>query len=104
MAERIESIWDRVGRSDELKGVSERVVRDVVRDPNKPHDEILQSQRLRECNLGKWYREKNSETSTLDPLLFCSMNDSMLLERVPFLLLMVMEEMMELRSSAVPLR
>jgi hypothetical protein len=41
LAERIESIWDRVGRGDRSMAVSERVVRDVIRDPNKSHDEML---------------------------------------------------------------
>jgi hypothetical protein len=66
LEERIESIWDRVGRGDSSMAVSERVVKDVTRDPNKSHDEMMnpEVERSRRCNLGKWYREKKLEMST----------------------------------------
>jgi hypothetical protein len=70
LAEIIESIWDRVGGSDRSLDVSERAVRVVVRDPNKSHDEMLNPERSRRCNLGKWYRERKLEMSTLDPRAF----------------------------------
>ena len=47
--------------------VRERVVRVVIRDHSKFHDEMLNPERSRRCNSGKWYREKKLETSTLDP-------------------------------------
>ena len=100
MAERIESIWDRVGRGESWMVASERVVRDVIRDFNKSHDEMLHPKRSRRCNLGKWYREKKSEMSTLDGLTSHNTNDSTLLDRVPSSLV-IMEEMTELRSSAL---
>ena len=104
MAERIESIWDRVGRGDCLMYVSERLVSDVVRELNKSHDEMPNPERSRCRNLGKWYREKKSEMSTFDLPVLCDMNDSMRFNRVSSPLVM-MEEMMELRSSALaPLR
>ena len=53
LAERIESIWARVGRSDGSSDVSERMVRDVARDLNKSHDEMLNLERPRCRNLGK---------------------------------------------------
>ena len=97
LAERIESIWDRVGSGDDSMGTSSRVVRDVVRDPNKSHDEMTNPERRRRCNFGKWYREKKLEMSTLDVLSFCSLNDPMLFDRVSFPLA-VIEEMTWLRS------
>jgi hypothetical protein len=105
LAERIESIWGRVGREDCLQFVSTRVVRDVVRDSIKSHDEMLNPGRSRHCSLGEWYWEKKSETSTLlDMLQFHNMNDSALFDRVSSPLVVV-KEMMELRSFALaPLR
>ena len=108
LAERIESIWDGVGRGDRWQCMRERVVSDVIRDSNKSHDEMLHPKRRRCCNLGKWYREKKAETSTivvdgLPPL--CMINDSMLIERGSSPLLTI-AEMAQLRRSAVwkPLR
>jgi hypothetical protein len=100
LAERIESIWDTFWRGDPQMDENERVVRDVVRDPNKSHDEMLHPQRLRCCSLGKWYREKKLEMSTHDRPPFRNMSDSMLFDRVSSPLV-VMEEMTELRIPAV---
>jgi hypothetical protein len=79
--------------------VSERAVRVVVRDPNKSHDEMLDPERSRRCNLGKWYRERKLVMSTLDPRALSSTNDSTLIDLVSPLL--VMEEMMELKAFAL---
>jgi hypothetical protein len=101
LAERIESTWYRVGRSDHSQFLSERVVRDVAHDSNKSHDEMLRPKRWRHCNLGKWYREKKSEMSTLsDLLVFRNMNDSALLDQISSPS-GVTEEMTESRSAAL---
>ena len=65
MEQRIETSWDRVGAMDDIVlAVRSRVVRAVVRDPSKSHDEILHPKRRRHFNFGRWYREKKPETST----------------------------------------
>ena len=51
-------LGSRVGKGDRSQLSSERVVRDVVRDSNKSHDEMLCPKRWRHCNLGKWSRGK----------------------------------------------
>ena len=80
MAERIESIWDSVGRgdrsSDRSSDASERAVRGVNRDLNKSHGEILNFERSRRRGIGKWYRQMKLEMSTFDTLLFSNLNDS----------------------------
>ena len=105
MAERIESIWDRVGRGDGSVAASERVVRDVIRDFNKSHDEMLHLESSRRYNLGNWYRERKSEMSTLGSPPFRNMSDSMLIDRLSSPSTII-EEMIGLRSPLVlmPLR
>ena len=98
MEERIESRSDRVGVMGDSTPVSSRVVRVVVRDFSKSHDEILHPTRRRRLNFGRWYREKKSEISTiLLPLPFSIMNDSTPFGRVssPWV---TIEEMTELTS------
>jgi hypothetical protein len=98
LAERIESNWDKVGMGDRRQFVSEREVRDVVRDSNKSHDEMLHSKRWRRRNLGKLYREKKSETSTMSDLpRFRNMNDTGPFDWGPSLLV-IMEEMTEVEE------
>jgi hypothetical protein len=41
LAERIENVWDRVGKGNGSLTASERVVRDVIRDLNQSHDEMV---------------------------------------------------------------
>ena len=106
MDERIESSWDRVWEGDASLPASSRVVRAVVCDSSKPHDEILYPKRRRHFNFGRWYPEKKAETLTNSskPSLR-TMNDSTLVDRVSSPLLTI-EEMTELRSpfAQVPLR
>jgi len=44
-----------------------RVIRVVICDFSKSHDEILHPERWRQRNFGEWYREKKAETSTYSP-------------------------------------
>ena len=102
MEERTETSCDRVGvMDDSVLAVRSRVVRAVVRDPNKSHDEILHPKRRRYFNFGRRYREKKLETSTivLTPL-FWTMNDTTLFDRVSSPSVMI-EEMTESRSSTL---
>ena len=106
MEERIETSWDRVGViGDSGSVVSSRVVRAVVRDPNKSNDEIQHPERRRHFSFGRWYREKKPVTSMLLPLLCLTMNDSILFKRVPSSSVTI-KEMTKLRRSALqkPLR
>ena len=84
--------------------LSSRVVRAMVRDLTKSHDEIVHPERRRNCSLGRRYREKNAEISTGEPPLFSTMNDFTLFDRVASPSVTI-EEMTELRNpvALVPL-
>ena len=98
--ERIESSWDGVWVGD-ARWPSLRVVRVVIRDFSKSHDEMLHPSRRRWRNFGKWYREKKAETSTVGPRVVSTMNDSTLLDRVSSPSTTI-EDMMELRVGCTP--
>ena len=66
LEERIESSWDTVGGGDMLLGVRSRVVRAVVFDFNKPHDDIVHPEKWRYFSFGRRWRAKKSEMSTVE--------------------------------------
>ena len=72
------------------------MVRVVIRDFNKSHNGMRHPWGRRQRNFGRWYREKKEETSTNDPPLVSTMNDSTLLDRDSSPSTTI-DEMMELR-------
>jgi hypothetical protein len=102
LEERIESNWDRVGMGDGSMAVSSRVVRAVVCDFSRSHEEILHLRRRRHLNFWRWYREKKVETSTIELLMLCTMNDSTLIDRVSSPSVTI-EERTELRCPVLKL-
>ena len=66
MEERIEHSWDTVGMGDSSLGARSRVVRVMVFDFNKSHDDTPHPERQRHFNSGKQWRAKKSEASTVE--------------------------------------